>query len=433
MNILLEKTSQDSDDQEEQKAILSCKKYSEFYLELFGKLNCMIGACEGLSSNMLAAGSNGSVRSYIIQLLRKNKVEQIKSTKIGALVANAIGVVKNEIRLPGAHTVGSFFQMIVHLKESRDQWLGVANVADFATLASLKRNNYVSYKYDVECFARIMVRALHADQTFGTIDDKFGKFKTRMLKLLAERANTPTREKGCAVADCALAHIMKPGVETPLYKLFDSFNFEINLHECLAANTLNMTIDEVKKLPKIQLPNTVTAMNANNGSVLNQNIKSCVTDKTKVFSDKEALIIQGSSGVDVVSLATEVERLKLSHAEEAKRWRDSKRQHSQRLNDALADRAKVERDLDAVKQNVAKIMAPPQSDGGLRYADHREAYKDEVCMITQDIKEVMERERKALEQITALSDVIAKLQEELDSMKMEEQPKRSTLRRKNIK
>ena len=323
--------------------------------------------------------------------------------------------------------------MIVQLKESRDQWLGVANVAEFATLASLKRNNYVSYKYDVECFARIMVRALHANKTFGSIDDKFGSFKTSMLKLLSERANTPARDKGCAVADCALAHIMKPGVDTPLYNLFDSFNFEINLHECLAANTLNMSIDEVKKLPKIQLPTTVTDMNASNGSVLNQDIKPCVTDETKVVSDKDALIIQGSSGVDVDSLAAEVERLKVSHAEEAKRWRDSKRQHSQRLNDALADRAKFERELDAVKQNVAKMKSPPQSDGGLMYADHREAYKDEVCRNTQDIKEVMEREKKALEQITALSDVIAKLQEELDSMKMEKQPKRSTLWRKNIK
>ena len=98
-----------------------------------------------------------------------------------------------------------------------------------------------------------------------------------MLFLLAEKANTPARDKGCAVADCALAHIMKPGVDTPLYNLFDSFNFEINLHECLAANTLNMSIDEVKKLPKIQLPNAVTTMNGNNGSFLNQDIKSCVT------------------------------------------------------------------------------------------------------------------------------------------------------------
>ena len=122
-----------------------------------------------------------------------------------------------------------------------------------------------------------------------------------------------------------------------------------------------------------------------------------------------------------------------SLAAEVKRLKDSQKQYSQRLNDSLADRAKFERELDAVKQNVAKMKPTPQSDGGLMYADHREAYKDEVCRITQDIKEVMERERKALEQITALSDVIAKLQEELDSMKMEKQPKRSTLRRNNIK
>ena len=134
---------------------------------------------------------------------------------------------------------------------------------ELQVLASLTRNSYQSFKYDVECFARIMVWALHADQTFGSIDDKFGKFKTSMLLLLAERANSPAREKGCAVANCALAHLMKPGVDTPLYNLIDSFNIEIIMHECLAANTLNMTIDEVKKLPKFQLPNAVTVMHAN--------------------------------------------------------------------------------------------------------------------------------------------------------------------------
>jgi len=320
--------------------------------------------------------------------------------------------------------------MIVQLKENRDRWLGVANVADFATLASLKRNNYVSYKYDVECFARIMVRALHADQTFGTIDDKFGKFKTFMLLLLAEKANTPAREKGCAVADCALAHIMRPGVDSPLYNLFDSFNFEINLHECLAANTLNMTTDEVKKLPKIQLPNTVTTMNANNGFVLNQDIKSCVTDKTKVVSDKDALIIQGSSGVDVDSLAAEVERLKVSHAEEVQRLKDSLKQYSQRLNelknelnDSLADRAKLKEELDAVKKDLAKMKAPPQSDGGLIYADHREAYKDEVCRITQDMYELKDQSTLHCEEISALKNMIANQQED-DGTKMKKQPKR---------
>ena len=312
--------------------------------------------------------------------------------------------------------------MIVQLKETRDQCLGVANVADFATLASLRRNSFGSFKYDIECFARIMVRALHADQTFGSIDDKFGNFKTSMLLLLAERANTPAREKGCAVADCALAHIMKPGVDTLLYNLFENFNIEINVHECLAANTLKMTIDEVKKLPKFQLPNAVTAMNAKNGSLLNQDIKYCATDKTKVVSDKEALVIQRSSGVDVDSLAAEVKRLK-----------DSQKQHSKRLNDARDDRAKLECKLDALEQNVAKMKPTPQSDGGLVYADHREAYRDEVCRNTQDIKEVLERERKALEQILVLSEVIKKLQEEVDGMKIKKLPKRSILWRKNIK
>jgi len=83
LNILLEKTSQDSDDQEEQKAILSCKKYSEFYLELFGKLNCMIGACEDLSSDMVTGKKKGSLRSYITNLFLSNDgVELIKNTKL---------------------------------------------------------------------------------------------------------------------------------------------------------------------------------------------------------------------------------------------------------------------------------------------------------------------------------------------------------------
>jgi DNA-binding protein YbaB len=108
-----------------------------------------------------------------------------------------------------------------------------------------------------------------------------------------------------------------------------------------------------------------------------------------------------------------------SLAAEVKRLKDSQKQHSKRLNDARDDRAKLECKLDALEQNVAKMKPTPQSDGGLVYADHREAYRDEVCRNTQDIKEVMERERKALEQITALSDVIAKLQEELDAMELE--------------
>jgi hypothetical protein len=80
-------------------------------------------------------------------------------------------------------------------------------------------------------------------------------------------------------------------------------------------------------------------MNAKNGFVLNQDIKSFITDKTKVDSDKDALIIPGSSEVDVDSLATEVNRLK-----------DSQKQYSQRLNDALADRAELEHELDLVKK-----------------------------------------------------------------------------------
>ena len=134
------------------------------------------------------------------------------------------------------------------------------------------------------------------------------------------------------------------------------------------------------------------------------------------------MVKKGSSEVDVDSLTAEVKRLK-----------DSQKQYSQRLNDALADKAKVEHELDAVKKDLAKMKAPPQSDGGLMYADHREAYKDEVYKITQDIEEEMERDRKALEPITALIDVIAKLQEEVDGMKMKKQPKRSIFWWKNIK
>ena len=189
------------------------------------------------------------------------------------------------------------------------------------------------------------------------------------------------------------------------------------MHECLAANTLNMTIDEVKKLPKIQLPNAVTTMNANNGSVLNQDIKSCVTDKTKVVSDKDALIIQGSSGVDVGFLFKELENLKVSHAEEAKRWRDSQKQYSKRLNDSLADKAKLEHELDALKKDLATVKAPPQSDGGLIHADHREAYKDKVCRITQDMYELKDQTTLLCEEISALKNMIAKLQED-DGTKM---------------
>ena len=111
---------------------------------------------------------------------------------------------------------------------------------------------------------------------------------------------------------------------------------------------------------------------------------------------------------------------------------DSQKQHSKRLNDALADRAKLERKLDALDQNVAKMKPTPKSDGGLMYADHREAYKDEVWRNTQDINELKDKITLLCEENSALRNMIAKLQED-DGTKMEKQPKRSTLWRKNIK
>ena len=108
--------------------------------------------------------------------------------------------------------------------------------------------------------------------------------------------------------------------------------------------------------------------------------------------------------------------------------KDSQKEYSQRLN-----RAKLEHELDAVKKDLAKMKAPPQSDGGLMYADHRgEAYKDEVCRITQDMYELKDQTTLHCEEISALKNMIANQQED-DGTKMEKQPKRSILRRKNIK
>jgi hypothetical protein len=78
------------------------------------------------------------------------------------------------------------------------------------------------------------------------------------------------------------------------------------------------------------------------------------------------------------------------------------------------------------------MKAPPQSDGCLMYADPREAYKDEVCRITQDMYELKDQTTLNCEEISALKNMIANQQED-DGTTMEKKPKRSILRRKNIK
>ena len=109
------------EEEAEREAILASPGYGEFYLLLVRKLYCMRSACESLSSGMLGSiQTRETLRTYTLRLLADNGLETIKKTRIGAIVAHAIGFTASNSALPFADAIGSFFKLIVQLKWQRD-------------------------------------------------------------------------------------------------------------------------------------------------------------------------------------------------------------------------------------------------------------------------------------------------------------------------
>ncbi len=200
------------EEQDEQSAILASPKHRDFYLLLQRKLKCAIKSCETLSTSMVSV-AGGDMRAFCARTISEHGYNIFKETKVGFFIANAVQWSKKNLAfIPFVDTVGSVFQVIVALKNERDRYMGVARVADFATMACVPHYGATSLGVTIEKVARHFVRARIGSMSCKFVEkkDQFGKLKKLMINLLADSGNTPAKEQASKAADCAFAHIMKP-------------------------------------------------------------------------------------------------------------------------------------------------------------------------------------------------------------------------------
>ena len=434
LTLLLGERSMAKEEEIERLAILNSKIYSEFYVLLVRKLNSMIGACENLSSNMVAEGSSVSIRSIVLRMFKDKRIigdGVVKTMNIGEHIAKFIEVAKRNVPLPFSDGIGSFLQMILQMKAMREQCLGVANVADFATLASLKTNGlHGTFRCEVERFARVMVRALfnkcilYNNKAFEDSDKDFGAIKKYMLKLLAEPNNVPSKERGSDVANCALAHIMKPGEGTPLFLMLvlqENEKDDIKLYEALAATTLNMTIEQVRDLPKFELSKELHSTIGNGPVAQSQDTTKHGSNDGNNASTGKVLATEPSIVEALAKTVEALEELRASHAA----LKASHAAQEKKLSDTHAAQVKNEQNTKALKKKIDCMNQNVSSEGGLIFAEHHEANKNnEVTDHSQEIKELRHQVSQLSEHSSTSSEHIDTLRNQVDCITMRNTPKR---------
>jgi hypothetical protein len=190
LNTLAHEKRLSVDENKERDAIRSSKEHYDFHVMFVQKMRCMVAACETGASGMVACENGQSFKSVAMQMVQEQSLGALKKAKIGALVAETIKWCNKQVHIPFMDAVGPVIQTLATLKEERDKFLGVARVADFATIAAMVEDTDGVHRA-IERTARHLIRS----RLFvGTKEDS-GERRQRLLKLMALRAVRDPKQK----------------------------------------------------------------------------------------------------------------------------------------------------------------------------------------------------------------------------------------------
>jgi hypothetical protein len=144
-------------------------------------MRCVVTACETRASGMVAHENDQSLRSTAVQMVQGQSLGFLKKTKLGVLVAELIKWCKQQAPFPFVDAVGSVIQTLATLKEERDKFLGLARVADFATIAAIAEDADGVDRI-IERTARHLIRS----RRFVGTKEESGEWSQRLLRLMAE-------------------------------------------------------------------------------------------------------------------------------------------------------------------------------------------------------------------------------------------------------
>ena len=380
-------------EQAEQVAILSSPNHRDFYLLFQRKLKCMIKSCESLSTGMVGV-KNGDMRSFASRTIHETGCNVLKETKLGFLVGSAVEWSKKNIAaIPFVDTIGSLFQLIVTMKFEHDRYLGLARVADFATMVCSPRYGTTSLDGTVEKLARLIVRSrctlTHCK--FVEKEDEFGNIKQLMINLLADSGNTPAKEQASVAADCAFAHILKPSQDSVLFGVLNDSVLDVGLDEALAASILGITLENLKKLDPFLLPLGTEILSTNETPISS----SCVSASDSLIKNESVSTYSSLLSANYVSSETGVEQEGIGQEEG-----DKVHEHDekiQRLSRQVANLEKTVKESSRVNYNAG---------GGLMFANPTEQFENEIVGLQTDSVQLDKRLR---DQATEIDDLKSRL------------------------
>jgi hypothetical protein len=176
-------------------------------------------------------------------MVQEQSLTSLKKTKIGVLVAEAIRWGMHQIPFPFVDAIESVIQTLATPKDERDKCLGVARVADFATIAELEEDTGSVHR-TIELTARYLIRS----RRFVGTKEEFGPRWQLLLKLMGEPGCTQSKAEACFVADEALSILMKPVGDCPVRRIVEDLDRDTRLDEALAVVILGSTVLDIKKL-----------------------------------------------------------------------------------------------------------------------------------------------------------------------------------------
>ena len=377
------------EEEDEQSAILESPDHRDFYLLLQRKLKCMIRSCETFSAGMAKVG-RGDMRAFCARTINENGYNVFKEMKVGFFIASAIQwSKKNFAFVPFVDTVGSIFQVIVTLKDERDRYMGLARVADFATMACLPQYGATSLDVTIEKVARHFVRARIGSPTCRFVEkkDQFGKLKQLMIDVLADSGNTPAKEQASKAANCAFAHIMKPCEDSVLFEVLNDSIRDVGLAEALAATILGISVQDLQQLAPFPISPPPVAIRPTNDTPTG-------SAKAPIASVSNAVI--NCTAASSTTLPFQSDAFASSHVVAEQVVKVQKQEEMiQQQNEMIRKQEEMMRKQNEIIQQLSRKMARLEKDtdndsgGGTMFAKPEEVFKNEIAGIKtlkQDVK-----------------------------------------------
>ena len=408
------------EEQNEQSDILSSPKHRDFYLLLQRKLKCMIRSCETLSTGMVEVGG-GDMRAFCARTISEHGYNIFKETKVGFFIERAVEWSKKNLAfIPFVDTIGSVFQVIVTMKDERDRYVGLARVADFATMACLPRYGATSLDVTIEKVARHFVRARNSSLSSKFVEkkDQFGKLKQLMINLLADSGNTPAKEQASKAADCAFAHIMKPSEDSILVDVLNDSIHGVGLAEALAATILGISVHDLKQLEPFSASPPADAIRPTNDTpsvnVPTANVSNVGLSGTSVSTTTASFQSAAYASSDVVAKLA----AKLQKQEEMNQAQEELiRKQNETIQQQQEFQSQLRKDIEYIKKKVKDSNPEPTSDGGLVFADKYEESKDAVQNLSTTVNYLRDRQLMTESRMTNFAERIEDLGSDMDQHK----------------